>query len=224
MVPSFSLSSIGFASAHSDRPAEDPSQQLVHSAAAALAAARWKRSSSNSSVEANGRGVRRQRTSAPIYGASPRAMASSKRRTSASAPTAQDDKAIWLEGNTATGTVGLAPNTDFPFTGTKWTVVGLGPNGEIGLHCEGHLDGPRWLDGNTLEGTTWLRPNTNPPYTGTKWRVLELGNRKIKLLNLGLLGGADSYRYLYGDTKTKTTRVTNYDGDNANVWEVWYAQ
>jgi hypothetical protein len=138
-------------------------------------------------------------------------------------PHALDDKAIWLDGNTVTWHVGLAPNTDYPYTGTEWTVYGLGTHGEIGLHCEGHLDGPRWLDANTLEGTTWLRPTTEEPYSGTKWAVLELGNRKIKLLNLGKLGDpATSYRYLYGDTKTKTTRVTNYGGDDGNVWEVWY--
>jgi hypothetical protein len=136
------------------------------------------------------------------------------------APTARDDRAIWLDGNTATGTVGLAPNTGFPYTGTKWTVFGLA-DGAIGLHCEGHLNGPRWLDGNTLEGTTWLRDSTAFPFTGTRWRVLELGNGKFKLLNLGHLGGADAFRYLDGVTPTKTTRLTNWDGNAGNVWSVW---
>ena len=30
----------------------------------------------------------------------------------------------WLDGRTGNGTVGLAPRTDPPFTGTKWEVQG----------------------------------------------------------------------------------------------------
>jgi hypothetical protein len=29
----------------------------------------------------------------------------------------------WLDGRTADGTVGVAPTTEPPFTGTKWEVV-----------------------------------------------------------------------------------------------------
>ena len=55
----------------------------------------------------------------------------------------------WLDGRTADGTTGLAPNTYEPFTGTRWQVVQIddyNPN-IVALKCLGDIKGPRWLDG-----------------------------------------------------------------------------
>jgi len=133
---------------------------------------------------------------------------------------ARDDKAIWLDGNTATGTVGLAPNISFPYTGTKWQVFEFG-DGAIGFLCMGHLDGPRWLDGNTIDGTVWLRDFPAAPFTGTRWRVYYLGDWRIKLQTLGQIDGP---RFLDGVTPTKSTRLTFTDQYPGNVWSVWTPQ
>jgi len=84
----------------------------------------------------------------------------------------------WLDGRTANGTVGLAPNTNPPHTGTKWTVFCVipelyasHPDQTIMLRCEGNLPGPRWLDSRTDAGDVGLAPNTNPSFTGTRWAI-----------------------------------------------------
>jgi hypothetical protein len=72
------------------------------------------------------------------------------------------------------GTVGLAPSTNPPFSGTRWRAA-LAP-GEptfFTLQCLGEIDGPRFLDGRTMDGTVGLAPNTEPPFTGTVWDVRE---------------------------------------------------
>jgi hypothetical protein len=76
----------------------------------------------------------------------------------------------WLDGRTANGSVGLAPNRNKPFTGTRWEVVEF-EDGSVALKCLGDINGPRWLDGRTGDGTVALAPATNPPFTGTKWEV-----------------------------------------------------
>jgi hypothetical protein len=87
----------------------------------------------------------------------------------------------YLDGRTQDGTVGLAPNTNPPFTGTKWLVEYLNPNAgpdqywvynHIFLSCQGTGPGDaRYLDGRTQDGTVGLAPNTNPPFTGTRWHL-----------------------------------------------------
>ena len=52
----------------------------------------------------------------------------------------------YLDGRTANGTVGLAPNLTPKFTGTKWRVVRAG-EGVVALKCLGEIEDPRWLDG-----------------------------------------------------------------------------
>ena len=81
--------------------------------------------------------------------------------------------ARWLDGRTANGTVGLAPNTNKPFTGTRWQVVQVEDNNLriVALKCLGNLEGPRWLDGRTTNGTVGLASTTEPPFTGTRWEV-----------------------------------------------------
>jgi ribosomal protein L31 len=76
----------------------------------------------------------------------------------------------FLDGHTADGTVGLAPNTHPPYTGTRWQVMD-GGQGAIALRCLGDIEGRRFLDGRTADGTVGLAPNTHPPYTGTRWEV-----------------------------------------------------
>jgi hypothetical protein len=79
----------------------------------------------------------------------------------------------YLDGRTHNGTVGLAPHTNPPYTGTKWRVNYVSDYfNYIALHCEGTGPGDaRWLDGRTQDRTVGLAPNTNPPYTGTKWHL-----------------------------------------------------
>ena len=80
----------------------------------------------------------------------------------------------WLDGRTADGTVGLAPDTHPPYTGARWQVVDAG-GGAVALCCLGNIEGPRWLDGRTANGTVGLAPNLNLPYTGARWQVADGG-------------------------------------------------
>jgi hypothetical protein len=87
----------------------------------------------------------------------------------------------YLDGRTQNGTVGLAPNTNPPFTGTKWRVEYVDPSAgvdkdwvynHIFLRCEGTGPGDaRYLDGRTDAGDVVLSPNTNNPFTGTRWWI-----------------------------------------------------
>ena len=51
--------------------------------------------------------------------------------------------------------VRLAPNTNTPFTGTRWQVIQIGYNNPniVLLKCLGDIEGPRWLNGRTADGT-----------------------------------------------------------------------
>jgi 1-phosphatidylinositol phosphodiesterase len=74
----------------------------------------------------------------------------------------------WLEGRTD-GTVGLAPSTQPPHTGTKWNAQAVG-DGVYAFKCLGEVKGNIWLEGRT-NGAVGLAPSTQPPYTGTKWKA-----------------------------------------------------
>jgi hypothetical protein len=78
----------------------------------------------------------------------------------------------WLDGRTADGTVGLAPNRSF--TGTRWQVIQIGSDIVV-LKCLGDIEGPRWLNGSTADGTVGVAPTTESPFTGTKWEVIPIG-------------------------------------------------
>jgi hypothetical protein len=80
----------------------------------------------------------------------------------------------WLDGRTADGTVLLAPNTNEPFTGTRWQVLQVGNPNIVVLKCLGDIKGPRWLDGRTADGTVGVSTTTEPPFTGTKWEVVPI--------------------------------------------------
>jgi hypothetical protein len=91
----------------------------------------------------------------------------------------------FLDGRTQDATVGLAPHTNPPFTGTRWEVVqanpGKWPPTQWWFFCRGNWPrpagapyyepGPRWLDGRTQTRTVGLAPHRGAPYTGTKWEV-----------------------------------------------------
>ena len=80
------------------------------------------------------------------------------------------DAAAYLDGRTGDGSVGLAPNTDPPYTGTHWQ-LNQDSDGFFTIVCKGNLPGNRYLDGRTGDGSVGLAPNTNLPYTGTRWAL-----------------------------------------------------
>jgi len=83
---------------------------------------------------------------------------------------------FFLDGRTQDGTVGLAPHTNPPFTGTRWEVserLGSWPRySRWAFKCLGDIPGPRWLDGRTANSTVGLAPHGGQPYTGTRWEVV----------------------------------------------------
>jgi hypothetical protein len=124
------------------------------------------------------------------------------------------DARFFLDGRTVGGTVGLAPTTQGPYTGTSWEVfvvkdITSGGPMEILLRCLGHLDGPEWLDGRTADGGVGLAPHTGGVYTGTVWQVREEydpgWSRVIALKCLGK--GVEGNRWLVGDPRDRTVRL-----------------
>ncbi len=108
----------------------------------------------------------------------------------------------FLDGRTGDGSVGLAPQADGQFTGTKWRVWAGG--GQILLQCQGAAPGPRWLDGRTANGTVGLAPRNTPPFTGTRWRVLALDPSNENIVALRCLGAIEGPRWLDGRTGAGT--------------------
>jgi hypothetical protein len=99
----------------------------------------------------------------------------------------------YLDGRTADGTVGLAPNTGF--TGTKWNLQKLN-DGTYIVQCLGNLPGPKFLDGRTGTGTVGLA-TTTAGFSGTRWQLLNLGNGEYAL---ECLGNVEGPRFLDGRT------------------------
>ncbi len=80
----------------------------------------------------------------------------------------------FLDGRTHNITVGLAPHTGTPFTGTRWEVHvwGAGPDPNlVHLKCLGHIPGVRWL-----RGFPFRPPNGTVGLDGrhSLWRVHKL--------------------------------------------------
>ena len=127
----------------------------------------------------------------------------------------------YLDGRTANGSVGLAPNCGPKFTGTKWRVVRAGEE-VVALKCLGDMDGPRWLDGRTADGTVGLAPNTNEPFTGTRWQVLQVSYHNRYLVVLKCLGDIEGPRWLDGRTADGTVGVaaTTQAPFTGTKWEV----
>jgi len=85
---------------------------------------------------------------------------------------------VFLDGRTIDGSVGLAPSTDPPFTGTHWEAIlhrnPLGAaDGTYRFKCLGHISNPDhvFLDGRTIDGSVGLAPSAAPPFTGTHWEA-----------------------------------------------------
>jgi hypothetical protein len=106
----------------------------------------------------------------------------------------------FLNGNTDTKAVNLVPNTNPPFSGTRWTVANGDIPGSLFLFCAGADDGPRCLDGNTAMGAVGLAPNLNPPFTGTRWQAIQEPGG----INLKCLGNLEGPRFLDGRTNNGT--------------------
>jgi hypothetical protein len=77
----------------------------------------------------------------------------------------------FLDGRTADGTVGLAPDTDPSIhSGTYWELVQLSESSYT-LKCLGVIEGPRYLNGRTADGTVDLAPETGRTFTGATWGI-----------------------------------------------------
>jgi len=87
----------------------------------------------------------------------------------------------FLDGITMGCGVGLAPNTNEPFIGTRWKVIDLpDPGTHVKLQCQGNRDNPNrngcpfgFLDGRTgvNDGGVSLRPKDND-FSGTHWELI----------------------------------------------------
>jgi hypothetical protein len=93
---------------------------------------------------------------------------------------APDAHSNFLDGRTADGSVGLAPATDGPFTGSHWEAVDDGPNRVI-LRCLAPDAHPNFLDGRTANGSVGLAPSTGGVFTGTHWEVVDDGRNQVIL-------------------------------------------
>jgi hypothetical protein len=109
--------------------------------------------------------------------------------------------ARYLDGRTADGTVGLAPNVDVPFAGARWQVWD-GGNGSFTLKSLSTIAGPRFLDGRSADGSVGLAAATDPPFTGTHWEIMKLGSGVS--FSLRCLGTVKGPRFLDGRTGNET--------------------
>jgi outer membrane protein assembly factor BamB len=104
----------------------------------------------------------------------------------------------WLDGRVQDITVGLARNTEFPFTGTVWEVQGNADAGFI-FRNHGHLVPPPppppqpppnvFLDGRSQDGSVGLAPATTGVFTGTLWKIVEAGGGRFNLISQGTAPG-----------------------------------
>lgn len=81
----------------------------------------------------------------------------------------KDDR--FLDGRTADGTVGLAPDTAPPFSGTQWSFIQDTPP-FVKFKCQGTGTGSKkFLDGRTANGTVGLIVDANPQFSGSLWGI-----------------------------------------------------
>ena len=109
----------------------------------------------------------------------------------------------WLDGRTADGTVGLAPEVSRKFTGTKWKAHNRG--NLVMLECQGNVPGPRWLDGQTMKGIVTLAPTPATPsgqFSGTLWQPIAVSVEEA--IQLKCQGNVDGKRFLDGVTERGT--------------------
>lgn len=72
----------------------------------------------------------------------------------------------WLDGVIGDNSVSLAPDTDSPYTGTRW-VINIFNDGVVALDNQGQS---RWLNCETGKGSADLAPSTEGNYS-TRWRI-----------------------------------------------------
>jgi hypothetical protein len=140
----------------------------------------------------------------------------------------------FLDGRTANATVGLAPNTNPPFTGTRWEavkVLGTWPP-QWWFFCRANWPrppgapyyepGPRWLDGRTQNSTVGLAPSRGAPFTGTKWEVHHwvASGSLTNLVFLKCLGDVPGPRWLRGFPSRGADGTVGLDDENFSLWRV----
>ena len=132
----------------------------------------------------------------------------------------------WLDGRTGEGNVGLAPNTNPPYTGTKWRVVvrtagTAAKDGIIHLRCLGAGNSNlRWLDGVTGDGSVQLAPTTAGKYTGTSWRVVPgkvSPDQTTGDISLECLGTGPGNKWLVG-RRDRAVGLAPQAGSPATTW------
>ena len=124
----------------------------------------------------------------------------------------------FLNGITHDGSVALAPDTDPPYSGTRWSMTQVA-DGVVSLRCMGLVDGPRFLDGRTREGSVGLAPVTTGQFTGTRWAPSLAGADTITLMCLGKLPGPTFLNGLTGNGSVELAPSTNppYSGTQWRV-------
>jgi len=115
----------------------------------------------------------------------------------------------WLNGRTVERTVDLAPNTQPPYSGTRWRAVKQ-MEGVFAFYCLGDVDTPnRWLDGNTQDATVSLAPDTDQAHTGTHWQLCHV---RDTVYICRCLGDIEGRRLLDGRTAESKVALTPRTG------------
>jgi hypothetical protein len=102
----------------------------------------------------------------------------------------------WLDGRAQDNSVGLAPSTEFPFTGTVWEVQG-NSNAGFTFRNHGHLIPPPppppntglFLDGRSQDGSVGLAPTTAGVFTGTLWNIVDAAGGGFNMISQGTAPG-----------------------------------
>jgi hypothetical protein len=133
----------------------------------------------------------------------------------------------FLDGRTQNSTVGLAPNTNPPYTGTRWEVVRRNPGTyppSWWLKCLGDIPGPPWLDGRTGNGTVGLAPDRSATFSGTRWEITRFVSSTAPLTYiLKCLGDAPGPRMLRAYPQRPpngTVGLTDEENGTFSLWKV----
>jgi hypothetical protein len=112
--------------------------------------------------------------------------------------------ARYLDGRTADGTVGLAPNAEVPFTDARWQVSD-GGGGSFTLKSLSKINGPCFLNGKTADGSVGLAVAPGPAFTGTHWEITKLDGGVS--FSVRCLASIEGPRFLDGRTDDGTIRL-----------------
>jgi serine/threonine protein kinase len=126
----------------------------------------------------------------------------------------------YLDGHTADGTIGLAPFTMPPFTGTSWELNQV-PSGLYTLKCLGNIEGPRYLDVHSADRTVGLAPDIDPStHSGTYW---ELEQSSGGIYTLKCHGNIEGPRYLDGHAADGTVGLAPASGGTFTgaTWRIY---